>query len=278
VTDQRTDPHAGSPSSSRARVNYGPKGSALGRGLEVLDAVADSGHARVGELAALLNLPQSTVYRYVRQLRDSGYLHEADGYYSLGPRFQTNRRRESGHLVEVAEPNLRSLCELSGEAAILTVRVGDTALCLDRIMPARRYVLSFRRGSTRPLYAGASATVLLAYAPEDVIARALAAAEAGKDGGAPDPTRLKSRLAATRERGFAITKGEVDQDMVAVAAPAFRGDTCVAGISIAGPVTRFGDERVDALVVEVLRAAEALSDSLGSVTGANAWIMDREIP
>jgi DNA-binding IclR family transcriptional regulator len=268
----------GSHSHARARASHKPKGSALARGLEVLDAVADRGHVRVGELSALLSLPQSTVYRYVRQLRDSGYLHEADGYYSLGPRFQpANGRREAGHLVEVAGPILRSLCEVSGEAVILTVRVGDTALCLDRIMPARRYVLSFRRGTARPLYAGASATVLLAYAPPEVIDRALAAAQRESPAGAVDLSTLKSRLAETRERGFATTYGEVDAEMVGVAAPAFRGNTCVSGISIAGPKARFTGERVDALVVEVLHAAEALSESLESVAGANAWMTEGEL-
>lgn len=249
--------------------------SSLARGLAILDLVAYRGQVRVGELASLLDVPLSTVYRYVRQLRDGGYLNEVDGYYCLGLRFQTAaERRRPGHLVQVAGPLLRALTDVTGEASILTVRVRTTALCLERIMPVGRYLLSFQRGTVRPLHAGASATVLLAYAPLDVLACVQRGTLRRFTAHTPDAAALNRLLGETHERGFVVSYGEVDPGMVGVAAPAFRGDSCVCGVSIAGPEDRLQGQKLDAAIAAVVDTSRRLSESLQSAAGANAWIPD----
>jgi DNA-binding IclR family transcriptional regulator len=245
----------------------------LARGLQILDYVADQGQARVNDIANTLDIPLSTAYRYLRQLREGGYLYDVDGYYCLGTKFQSgSERREAGHLVHVAAPILRTLTEFTGEASILTVRVQTSVLCLDRVMPPRRYLLSFQRGSIRPLYAGASATVLLAFAPDDVIRVVLNGEIKRFTSHSPSKESLPAKLATIREQGFAITYGEVDADMRAVAVPAFRGKTCVCAISVAGPANRMTDDRLDTIVGQALAAGRELGDRLDTVSGAVAWV------
>ena len=247
--------------------------SALTTGLQILDCVAERGQLRAIEIADAAGLPLSTTHRYLRQLRESGHLYEVDGYYCLGHRLSAGAsRRATGHLVRVADPWLHHLTDATGEAAILTVRVATTALCLDRIMPSRRYLLSFQRGSVRPLYAGASATVLLAHAPGDIIDAVMRGARRKFTPNTPDMTMLPGRLAQIREQGFAVTYGEMDPHMVGVAAPAFRHDTCVCGLSIAGPEERLSGAALDSAIEKVLKAAQQLSERLASVDGAAAWI------
>lgn len=253
-------------------IHNGPRGSSLVRGLEILDRVGDKGRVRVDELAALVDLPLSTVYRYVRQLRASGYLHEVDGSYCLGRRFSSSaERKEAGHLVRVAEPILNRLRETTGEAAILAVRVQSTALCLDRVMPQRRYVLSFQRGTIRPLYAGASATILLAFAPEEIIEEVLHGPIRRATANTPEREDLPKLLAVIREQGFALSHGEVDPGMVGIAAPAFRGEQCICAVSVAGPASRLNGPKIDAAIAAVLTAGRELGQGLESVYGATAW-------
>jgi DNA-binding IclR family transcriptional regulator len=235
--------------------------------------VADRGQVRVGELAALLELPRSTTHRYVRQLRESGHLYEVDGYYCLGHRLAAGASHgHAGHLVRLADPLLRRLTDETGEAAILTVRVATTALCLDRIMPARRYLLSFQRGSVRRLYAGASATVLLAHAPGDVLDAVAGATMRRFTAATPEAGSLPGRLANIREHGFAFSREEIDASMVGIAAPAFRGRLCVCGLSVAGPQSRLRGTGLDRGIQAVLAAARDLGVALESVSGAAAWI------
>jgi len=249
-------------------------GSSLARGLQILDLVVERGQIRVSAIAAMTGLPVSTVYRYVRQLRDAGYLVEVDGFYGIGARFNSGpSRRQVGHLVQMAAPILRRLTEVTREASILTVRVKTSALCLDRVMPARRYLLSFHRGTVRPLHAAASALVLLAYAPDEVIREVLAGPLPQFTANTPTRGSLMQQLAHIRDQGFVVSYGEVDADKRAVAAPAFRGNECVCGISVAGPATRIGDDQLDATVEAVIAAAEELSHGLDSVEGAVAWIV-----
>ena len=247
--------------------------SALTTGLQILDCVAERGQLRAIEIAAAVGLPLSTTHRYVRQLRESGHLYEVDGYYCLGHRLSAGAsRRGTGHLVRVADPWLHQLTDSTGEAAVLTVRVATTALCLDRIMPPRRYLLSFQRGTVRPLYAGASAIVLLAHAPSDVIDAVMRGGHRRFTHNTPDMAELPGRLAQIREQGFAVTYGEMDPHMVGVAAPAFRQDTCVCGLSIAGPEERLSGAALDSAIETVLKAAQQLSARLASVDGVAAWI------
>lgn len=262
---------------SVAGMSGGARGS-LVRGLQILDYVADQGQARVNEIADFLGLPLSTVYRYLRQLREGGYLYDVDGYFCLGTKFQSgSERREAGHLVHVAAPILRTLTDFTGEASILTVRVQTSALCLERVMPPRRYLLSFQRGSIRPLYAGASAIVLLAFAPDDVIRVVLSGEIKRFTSRSRSKDSLPAELATIREQGFAITYGEVDADMRAVSVPAFRGKSCVCAISVAGPATRMTDERLDMIVGQLLAAGRELGDRLESVSGAGAWVAGGEL-
>lgn len=246
--------------------------SSLVRGLQILDCVATLGRARVDDLATRVDLPLSTAYRYVRQLRDMGYLYEVDGFYTLGVNFTNGeRRRETGHLVRMAEPVMRGLRDATGEAVVLTVRVQTAALCLDRVMPQRRYLMSFQRGAVRPLYAGASVLPLLAFAPADVVDDVLAGPLRRITARTPDRDALKREVARVREHGFAISRGEVDPGMVAVGVPVFRGRTCICALSVVGSEHSLAEGRLETAVRAVNEAGAELGTGLDSVDGAVAW-------
>ncbi|PSK99403.1 IclR family transcriptional regulator [Murinocardiopsis flavida] len=252
-----------------------PANASLVRGLRILDCVAELGRARVDDLAARVDLPLSTVYRYVRQLRDMGYLYEVDGHYTLGVDF-SERRRDTGHLVRLAEPVLRGLRDSTGEAVVLTVRVRTAALCLDRLMPQRRYLLSFQRGTVRPLYAGASVLPLLAFATPDVVDDVLAGPMRRITARTPDREALKREVAQVREHGFAVSRGEVDPGMVAVGVPVFRGRGCICAVSVVGSEHSMAEDRLENAVRAAREAGAALGARLNSADGAVAWTAGEE--
>lgn len=74
---------------------------------------------------------------------------------------------------------------------------------------------------------------------------------------------MRQRLAETRAQGYAISRGELDPDVLGIAGPVRGdGDRVVAGISVAALATRIPPERVDQVVDEVRRAAAEISHRL----------------
>ena len=233
------------------------------RGLEVL-AVMMEEPPRVDAAAERLHVPLSTVYRYVRTAKALGFLEERDGRYVPGLRLLHLARREHWHerLAALAQPVLQALVRDLHESAFLLVREGTQAVCLASVETPRAVRLSFDPGSVRPLYAGASAKALLAFAPpaliEDVIRRGL---EPLTDR-TPDAHALLEQLAEIRREGVAVSTAELDPDASAVAAPVFADDELICALSVAGPASRFKAEHLAAARVEVANAGRALAQML----------------
>jgi len=70
-------------------------------------------HLSVAEISHLMKLPQSSVYRHVRILKERGYLIETDiGVYKLGYRFLelANIVRLDNSLSNIALPLMKEVC------------------------------------------------------------------------------------------------------------------------------------------------------------------------
>ncbi|MEA5362616.1 helix-turn-helix domain-containing protein [Amycolatopsis sp., V23-08] len=239
--------------------------SSLIRGLRILESIAVAGKTNVEDLAARTGVPISTAYRYMRSLREHDYLTESGGLYSLGTRFALDPHRGgSGHLVQMADAVLRSLRQRTGQTAVLTVRVGSSALCLDRaVSPTPDYAPP--RGTVLALDADASTTPLLAFAPaslvQDIADRQNRSAES-----------IFGKLGLIRERGCDVTRGRPTPDTVVVGAPVFREGRCVCAVSVLGPGRALHGAALDRVVRMVRDAAGHLTGDLASADGAVAWI------
>lgn len=246
-------------------VGPGRSMTSLSRGLRVLAALADEGPMRADAIADSTGLPISTVYRYLREFVSFGFLEARQGAYVAGSRLsqmvQVNGAAD--RLAQAGARVLATLAERSGETAMLTVRVGCSALVLDRVESAQAIRLSFQRGAVRPLYAGASAKVLLAFAPSAVVEAVLRGGELRPlTDHTPDRVALRRQLNRIRAQRCAITFGESDAHAVGIAVPVFRGRACVCGLSIAGPEQRFRPEHLDELARLVRGAGDQLSTQL----------------
>ncbi len=118
-------------------------------------------------------------------------------------------------------------------------------------------------GYRERLVLGASGRAILAHmAPgsEELAAYA--------DGVGIDLKRYPAELAKIRDRGFAISKDELIQGAVAVAAPFFDGSDKVAGsIGIFGPTVRLAGETAERFGRLLVQEAEKLSRALGHQAG-----------
>jgi DNA-binding IclR family transcriptional regulator len=150
--------------------------------------------------------------------------------------------------AETIAPALLRLREATGETASFYVRDGDKRVCLYRVNSERPLRHHLDEGARLPLDRGAAGRLLLAY-EGGVGARERAGAGGGADG------------EEIRAQGHAISLGERDPEIAAVAVPVFAaGGDILGALTISGLVTRFDA----AMVTRCLAALKAEARRLNS--------------
>jgi IclR family acetate operon transcriptional repressor len=254
---------------------YRERNSTADRALDILLMFSDDQPVLSGTaVAERLGVARSTAYRYLQSLVGSRFLEEAPGGgFRLGLRVLEIARlaRRSYGLSEVALPVMASLAEDVQETVLLTRRVGELVVCVDRAEPGVRAVrISYERGSTLPLNAGASALALLAWSAPDEARRLLENSDLRRftPGTLTDIDMIMERLSRIREVGHSITRAELDPDVVGVAAP-IRDESgrVAAAVSVAALATRVPVEREPEMVRQVQAAARTIGDGLAVVAG-----------
>lgn len=240
--------------------------SSLERGLDVLSALATHGELSIDQLAIELGLPLSTTYRYVRALREWGYVDGDDRRYIAGARLIElgGRHFTTSHLADVGTALLRQLVEQTGETAVMIVRVGDHAMCLRRVEPDKSIKYTFAVNELLPLHAGAGQRVLLAWAPRATIARVLDGALERFTPATPTARDMRRMIPEIRESGWAVSRGELDAGSVSVAVPVFFNGEVVCSLNVAGPEARCGKEWVTNTAGHLRDVAVLLTESLDS--------------
>ena len=109
--------------------------TSFARGLRLLLTVADRGEVRADELSTLLDMPLSTVYRYLRTLGEFGFVDRHGGQFRPRPEAAHRHRRHvsSERLIRHADAALRMLVHETGETAVVVRRIGLSCVCLHQI-------------------------------------------------------------------------------------------------------------------------------------------------
>lgn len=232
--------------------------NSFGRGLDVLIAIARSGQATVAEVAAELEIPQSTVYRYIRSLRDYALIEESGGVYLPGWRLLDLGGQHLTHtrLVEVGTSYLQDLTDQTSETSVLAVRAGSNAICLRQVISPHpgRYV--FRANELLPLYAGAGQRMLLAYAPGPIVDLVLERMTSYSPS-TPGKESLVKMLEQARKNGYSISRGEFQPGAVAVSVPVIVDGELACTLTLAGPATRCSSDQWLRRSLGLLTAAAA---------------------
>jgi DNA-binding IclR family transcriptional regulator len=247
---------------------YRDSNSTADRALDVLQLFSDDKLVWSGsEIAAQFGVARSTGYRYLKGLVSAGFIEECDGGYRLGPRvFDLARLARKGlGLSEIARPVMRQLADDVGQTVLLTRRSGAAVVCLELEESSHPIRLSYERGHVLPVNAGAAAQVLLAWTPPAEIDKILAAAPMQRftSRTITTPAALHARLAQIRDQGYAASSGELDTDVLGIAAPVWSASQHVqAAISIAALATKIPHTKTAKITTAVRDAARHISTRL----------------
>ena len=243
---------------------------ALERGLAVLGTVAAaSSSLSIAEIAAALDMPESSAYRVVQALRRCGLLSRVGrSGVRMGPAVfslaRSAQRQVADDIPMIALPFMKVLVESTGETAILTVPYGLDVVCVETVEGPQPLHVSFPKHSVTPLYAG-SAVAALAHLDARLAGLVTASARGHlyADGQAVTEEHLRQQTAVVRERGYVVSRGEVDARATSVGVPLFEGvGHCVAAMSVAAPTDRVTDDVLTSLIRAVTSAGDSISRCL----------------
>lgn len=215
------------------------------------------------ELARRANLPIATAFRLVGELVTWGALvRRASGEYVVGRRLWDLGLLapvQSG-LRQVASPFLHDLYGATLATVHLAVRDDTAVLYLDRLSGHVSVPVVSTVGTRLPMHATGVGKVLLAHAPDDVIAQVLAKLTRVTPYTITQPGRLRAELRRVLRDGYAQTSEEMSLGACSVAVPIRAQDgPVVAALGLVVP--RLGRDR-PRLVAALQVAAQGISRSV----------------
>ncbi|MGF7124543.1 IclR family transcriptional regulator [Rhodococcus sp. BE178] len=237
---------------------HGRQQNSFARGLDVLISIAQNGQTTVADIADELDIPQSTVYRYIRSLRDRALIEESRGIYIPGWRLMdiAGHHLINTKLVTAGTERLRQLTDQTSETSVLAIRAGSQGICLRQATSPNPDRYEFRVNELLPLYAGAGQRVLLAFAPRPIIDIVLARISP-QTSNTPSAEQLTQLIETTRRNGFAVSRGEFRTGAVAISVPVFAGGEVACSLTLAGPSERCSTDRWLRRSLSLLRDAAA---------------------
>lgn len=238
--------------------------------LSVLDCFLDAPALTLKQLIEKTGFTRNRVMRLTGTLVHRHYLmaDSAAGAFTPGPKlmslagaFESNR-----NLVSLARPMLQALSLKTGESVSLYGRSGLERIVLAREEGTHEIRFAVSEGQRMDLFTGASGKILLAYAPPAVLASLINGSGPleSTDKRLGDARKLEDEIDRVRRQGYAVSKGERIADAYAIAVPVFGpGQTLLAALGIAGPVSRFTQGARRTYLQALRDAADALSRLMG---------------
>lgn len=244
----------------------------VSRAMAVLTVIAEAeSDVAIIDLAAALDLPQSTCHRLLDLLAVGGFVQRNAKLRRYGPGPNLQRMAalvmERTDLMALAAPIMAKLTAESGETSLLgRYSPKDRTLHFIHSEDAPNPI-RYRIGLFEPLPVGqgASGRAVAAYLPaEEIEAVHQAVRERW-----PTAEGFAIELATIRAGGYAISRGEKLEGAVGIGAPVFGpADTIVGSLAVTIPEQRFEPSRLDVLAGQVKKAAGELSRLQGARSGA----------
>jgi DNA-binding IclR family transcriptional regulator len=275
VVDVDANVHIMSTQRETRRVSTAVPGTqAVARAAHLLRLVTAAGESGAGvqELAHAADLTRSTAHRLLSALQAEGLVdrHEQSGAWLAGPELYLMGTVAATRysVPALARDVVRSLATRTEESAFLSVRRGDESVCLvreDGAFPIRSFVLS--EGVRFPLGVASAGLAILAFLPADECEAYLASAGdlRVRYGPAHGTPQLRSRIAETRDRGYALNPGLIVEGSYGIGAAVFDSDGRPAwALSLTGVQFRFGPDRLPMLGRALLSHAHQLTGILAT--------------
>ena len=237
--------------------------------LRILEAIQSSSSAlHLKDISAQTKINKTTAYRFVAHLQREGYLYRDEaGRYAFGTKLLqlTAGFDPRTTLLEVARPALRRLWKTTQETVNLAVLEEGMVLYVDVIESPHVFRTASRAGMRRPIYSTALGKALTAFLPEERRKSLLEMQEfkALTPNTITSIKKFEEELKKIRRQGYAVDAEESFLGARCVSAPVMNHNRePIAAVSLSGPCSRIGSDKVPESVVAVKKACRAISKAI----------------
>jgi IclR family KDG regulon transcriptional repressor len=243
------------------------------KALQVLDYVARQGHmVSLTDIVHELNLPKTTVFRYLQTLSATGFL-EHDVYrdrYGVGCKFRDLAKvdHELKGLRELAQPEMRRLMERFNETVNLAVLADSQIVYIDMLDPLRPMRATARVGHKHPAHSTSLGKAIMAFLPEDQAPQLRESSLSQMTiKTMTDAGKLRRQVEDVRRRGYAVEVGENEDGLMCIGVPILdRAGYPIAAMSLSVPERRMRPELAMVAADALKGAAGRISRQLGGAS------------
>jgi IclR family transcriptional regulator, KDG regulon repressor len=257
----------------RARNSKAAPVGVVGKVLRILEALDSSSTGlQLRQIAQQTGIHKSTAYRFLAHLEGAGYLFRDDaGAYIIGPRLAQFGAGIAYHatLRQVSRPVLQKIWRTTKETVNLAVVEGSHVLYLDVIESPHMFRMGSQVGMRRPLNCTALGKTILAFLSPNHREELLASLtyERFTNRTIVDGPRFRKELAKVQRQGYALDDQETELGARCVAAPILNeAGKAIAAVSVSGPITRIGRDKIPAFAISIKNGAKEISSRLNGAS------------
>lgn len=242
----------------------------ISRAINILKAFSsEEKELSLADLHNKLGLSKSSLQRILNTLVQFGFLEKDNKRktYQLGIElfFLGHIVEKNSQLMSIAKPYMEKLGAEIGETVSLNIIHQMQRKCIGYIPSKHELTTITYIGQYSPLFAGASAKLLLAYLPKNELEDYFKSISLEKITSETifDKGELLKDLQQIRNQGYSISRGERIVGAFSISAPIRnRFDDVIAGISLAIPTVRVMESQVENYISKLVHIADLISRKL----------------
>ena len=201
--------------------------SSFGKILTVLDLFSVSRSViNVDIISDELGLSKPTSYRYLKELVSAELLQRLSGTsgdYTLGSKIAILDyiSRTTDPLVQISIPFMQDIVERTEFSCLLTHLNYESCIDLHDEIFKNTVLLSYGRGCPRPVFAGSSAKIMMAYLPKQQILDYYRrySTELSNVGSTLDENEFLNKMKKIKKQGYYFSNGELDPQIAGLSVP-----------------------------------------------------------
>lgn len=242
----------------------------LVKGLAIIELLAHSGRTLgLTEIASALDLGKSNVHRLLQALAETRFIirDERSGRYGasiklweLGSAVLSNL-----DLRMYAEQVMEKLLASTQETVHLSVLDGDEVVYVHKLEspnPVRAYS---QIGGRAKAHCVATGKAMLAFQSPAMLERISHQLLSRTSKSITDPQQFLQEMARVRSQGYAVNKGEWNENVCGIASPVTDASgQVIAALGLSGPRERFKAAQIKIFAPLIVEAAAKVSQQLGA--------------
>lgn len=227
----------------------------LQRAMQIMELISDQPKGMtLAEICRSLNLNKTIAYRLLITLTNGGWLSkDIDNRFVVGIKLISlfcNALEEVG-FDKIIKPYIQDIAVKYGETVVLAVYSNHQAICIEKFESDSTVRITAQLGRSFPVYAGATGLSVLMGMSDEQAYRALEYHRDVEDQNF-DVEKTMKLIRNSKEKGYIITTGMVDNDVLAIGIPiSIPMYKQYFSLSVVGPAYRFPQEKITAIVEEL---------------------------